>query len=48
MLGIYPSPCFYHGEHGEFYLEARSVNKIIDIGLQVYINNNAIVIADKN
>lgn len=44
MLGVYPSPNIYHGE---FYLEARSATAQISIGKRVYINNNAIVIADK-
>ncbi|EGR0551049.1 transferase [Vibrio cholerae] len=46
VLGVYPSPSLYHGE---IYLEARySIAKIkINIGKRVYINNNAVVIADK-
>ncbi|MGX7653019.1 DapH/DapD/GlmU-related protein [Shewanella putrefaciens] len=44
MLGVYPSPNLYHGE---FYLEARSSTAEINIGKRVYINNNAIIIADK-
>lgn len=44
MLGIYPSPNLYRGE---CYLEARATNSEINIGKHVYINNNAIIIADK-
>ncbi|MFM4937380.1 DapH/DapD/GlmU-related protein [Aeromonas veronii] len=44
VLGVYPSPSLYHGE---FYLEARSATAQITIGKRVYINNNAIIIADK-
>lgn len=44
VLGVYPSPSLYHGE---FYLEARSSTAEITIGKRVYINNNAIIIADK-
>ncbi|MGL5668023.1 MAG: DapH/DapD/GlmU-related protein [Shewanella sp.] len=44
VLGVYPSPNLYHGE---FYLEARSSTAEINIGKRVYINNNAIIIADK-
>lgn len=39
-----PSPNLYHRE---FYLEARSATAQITIGKRVYINNNAIIIADK-
>lgn len=45
MLGIYPSPNLYNGE---CYLDARSASAKIDIGKRVYINNNAIIIADKS
>lgn len=45
MLGVYPSPNF---NHGEFYLEARNSTSQINIGKRVYINNNAIIIADKS
>lgn len=44
VLGVYPSPNL---QNGEFYLEARSDDAKINIGKQVYINNNAIIIADK-
>lgn len=43
-LGVYPSPGFFHGE---FYLEARDASAEINIGQHVYINNNAVIIADK-
>lgn len=43
-LGVYPSPGFFQGE---FYLEARDVSAEINIGQHVYINNNAVIIADK-
>ncbi|MGI2166334.1 DapH/DapD/GlmU-related protein [Shewanella oncorhynchi] len=44
VLGVYPSPNLYHGE---CYLEARAATAQISIGKRVYINNNAIIIADK-
>lgn len=44
VLGVYPSPNFYHGE---LYLEARDNSAKIEIGQHVYINNNAVIIADK-
>jgi maltose O-acetyltransferase len=44
VLGVYPSPNLFHGE---FYLEARSATAQITIGERVYINNNAVIIADK-
>ncbi|EKO3925805.1 hypothetical protein GCS56_003125 [Vibrio metschnikovii] len=44
VLGVYPSPGLYHGE---IYLEARYSTAKINIGKRVYINNNAVVIADK-
>lgn len=44
MLGVYPSPNIYTGE---FYLEARAASAEIKIGKHVYINNNAVIIADK-
>lgn len=44
VSGVYPSPNLYHGE---FYLEARSSTAEINIGKLVYINNNAIILADK-
>lgn len=44
VLGVYPSPNFYNGE---FYLEARNLSASIQIGKRVFINNNAIIIADK-
>ncbi len=45
MLGVYPSANIYNGE---CYLEARSASATVDIGQQVYINNDAIIIADKS
>lgn len=44
VLGVYPSPNLYHGE---CYLEARHDSAEINIGKRVYINNNAVIIADK-
>ncbi|WOQ93356.1 DapH/DapD/GlmU-related protein [Vibrio cholerae] len=44
VLGVYPSPNLYHGE---CYIEARSATAQINIGKRVFINNNAIIIADK-
>ncbi len=44
-LGVYPSPGF---KSGEFYLETRSPHAKIFIGEDVYINNNAVFIADKS
>lgn len=44
VLGVYPSPSLYYGE---IYLEARYSTAKINIGKRVYINNNAVVIADK-
>ncbi|WP_305818586.1 DapH/DapD/GlmU-related protein [Photobacterium leiognathi] len=45
QLGVYPSPNFYNGE---FYLEARNITSRINIGANVFINNNARIIADKS
>jgi len=45
MLGVYPSPNVYNGE---FYIEARKESAKIEIGERVFINNNAIIIADKS
>ena len=44
-LGFYPSPNMYRGE---CYLEARYPNSKLIIGDRVFINNNAVVIADKS
>lgn len=44
-MGVYPSPNLYHGE---VYLEARHDSAEINIGQRVYINNNAVIIADKS
>lgn len=44
-LGVYPSPGF---KRGEFYLEARHQESKIIIGKNVYINNGAVIIADKS
>ncbi|TNI18535.1 transferase [Aeromonas salmonicida] len=44
-LGFYPSPNMYHGE---CYLEARYPDSKLIIGDRVFINNNAVVIADKS
>ncbi|EHW0693049.1 hypothetical protein K1B30_001334 [Vibrio parahaemolyticus] len=45
VIGVYPSPSLYHGE---FYLESRHKEAKIEIGKKVFINNNAIIIADKS
>ncbi|MDK9773407.1 DapH/DapD/GlmU-related protein [Vibrio sp. B181a] len=45
MVGVYPSPNLYHGE---FYLEARHIGAKIEIGRRVFINNSAVIIADKS
>lgn len=42
-LGYFPSPYFYSGY---MHIEARSEQSRIDIGENVYINNNAIIISD--
>lgn len=44
-LGVYSSPGF---KRGEFYLEARHPEARIIIGKEVYINNSAVIIADKS
>jgi maltose O-acetyltransferase len=45
MLGVSPSP--YLNE-SSIYLESRSVNSKITIGNDVFINNNAVLIADQS
>jgi maltose O-acetyltransferase len=45
MLGVFPSPDFYRGE---LYIEARHSTSEVNIGERVYINNNAMIIADKS
>ncbi|HEQ3588125.1 DapH/DapD/GlmU-related protein [Vibrio harveyi] len=45
MLGVYPSPNLYNGE---FYVEARNTEAKVEIGERVFINNNAVIIADKS
>lgn len=45
MMGVYPSPNLYNGE---IYLEARNSEAKIEIGKRVFINNNAVIIADKS
>ncbi|MFV8456700.1 DapH/DapD/GlmU-related protein [Vibrio owensii] len=45
MLGVYPSPNLYNGE---FYVEARNAEAKVEIGKRVFINNNAVIIADKS
>lgn len=45
MLGVYPSP--YLNE-SSIYLESRSSSSKITIGNNVFINNNAVLIADKS
>ena len=44
-LGVYPSPGL---KYGEMYLEARNSAAEIKIGNRVFINNNAVIIADKS
>lgn len=44
-LGVYPSPGL---RYGELYLEARNSEAEIKIGNRVFINNNAVIIADKS
>lgn len=44
-LGVSPSPYI---NSGEFYIEARNKTARINIGDNVYINNNAVIIADKS
>jgi len=44
-LGVKPSPYI---DSGEFYLEARTTASKVIIGKDVYINNNAVIIADKS
>jgi maltose O-acetyltransferase len=43
-LGIWPSPFFFSGYQ---HLEARNPGSRIEIGDGVYINNNAVIIADR-
>lgn len=43
-LGVFPSPYIYSGE---CYIEARYPSSEVKSGSNVYINNNAIMIADK-
>ena len=45
MLGVSSSP---YACTGEFYIEARKKNAKVIIGSHVYINNNAVIIADKS
>ena len=44
-LGVYPSPNFYQVV---CYLESRNPETKIVIGEHIFINNNAVIIADKS
>jgi acetyltransferase-like isoleucine patch superfamily enzyme len=44
-LGYFPSPKFYEGS---IYIEARSINAVIKIGENTFINNECVIVADKS
>lgn len=44
-LGVYPSPYFFNGY---IHIEAREATAVIEIGDGVWINNNAVIIAERS